>query len=72
MTWPLMGYERNETRKWPGSSFTDAMRILALLHRSRGKGGAPGQESAAVLHSGADFSASRRTGSSSTIWSAAG
>ena len=51
-TWPLMGYERNETRKWPGSSFTDAMRILALLHRSRGKGGALPRQVRAELRSG--------------------
>lgn len=51
-TWPLMGYERNETRKWPGSSFTDAMRILALLHRCRAKGGALQRQIRAELRGG--------------------
>jgi membrane protein len=51
-TWPLLGYERGETRKWPGSSFTDAMRILALLHKSRAKGGATPRQIRAELRAG--------------------
>ena len=39
-TWPLVGYERAETRKWPGLAFSEAMRILYLLHQSRASGGA--------------------------------
>ena len=51
-TWPLLGYERAETRQWPGASFTDAMRILALLHAGRGRGGATPRQIRSQLHAG--------------------
>lgn len=43
-TWPLLGYERAEMRRWPGARFTGAMQVLSLLMRSRERGGAHARE----------------------------
>ena len=51
-TWPLMAYERAESRKWPGLPFTDAMRILYLLHQSRAVGGATPRRIRSALRTG--------------------
>ena len=51
-TWPLVGYERADTHKWPGLAFTGAMRILFLLHRSRTSGGATPRRIRAELRTG--------------------
>lgn len=51
-TWPLLAYERAETQRWPGQGFADAMRVLALLHRSRGEGGAAPRRVRAELRAG--------------------
>ena len=51
-TWPLLGYERAETRAWAGSTFADAMRVLALLLRNRDKGGALPRQVRRALHTG--------------------
>jgi membrane protein len=51
-TWPLLAYERAETRPWPGARFADAIRILALLHQHRGRGGATPRQIRAELRSG--------------------
>jgi len=36
-TWPLLAYERADSRAWPGMAFTDAMRILSLLVEARAR-----------------------------------
>ncbi|MBL8382531.1 MAG: YihY family inner membrane protein [Burkholderiales bacterium] len=51
-TWPLMAYERAETRRWPGMAFVDAMRILALLNENRERGGATPRQIRAALRTG--------------------
>ncbi len=51
-TWPLVGYERADTHKWPGLAFTEAMRILFLLHKSRASGGATPRRIRAELRTG--------------------
>ena len=51
-TWPLLSYERAETRRWPGSAFADAMRVLALLERHRAQGGATPRQIRAELRAG--------------------
>ncbi|MDB5807380.1 MAG: tRNA-processing RNAse [Betaproteobacteria bacterium] len=43
-TWPLYGYERADTRNWPGTRFIGAMQVLALLLRSREAGGATSRQ----------------------------
>ena len=48
-TWPLLGYERAEMRTWPGARFAEAMRVLALLMRSRDTGGATSRQVRMVL-----------------------
>ncbi len=49
-TWPLLGYERAETKPWPGSTFADAMRVLTLLLRMRDQGGATPRQVRGALH----------------------
>jgi len=49
-TWPLLRYERAESRPWPGSVFADAMRVLALLLREREAGGATPRQVGGALH----------------------
>ncbi|MFN0163055.1 MAG: YihY family inner membrane protein [Burkholderiales bacterium] len=51
-TWPLLGYERAETRRTPGAGFADALRILALLHAQREHGGVPPRQIRAALRTG--------------------
>ena len=51
-TWPLLAYERAESRKWPGMAFTDAMRILSLLFEARTRGGATPRQIRSALHTG--------------------
>ena len=51
-TWPLMSYERVDTRQWPGHRFTDAMRILGLLYRNRARGGVAPRQVRAELRTG--------------------
>jgi hypothetical protein len=48
-TWALRGQERADLRPWPGARFAEAMRVLALLTRSRDKGGATSRQVRAVL-----------------------
>jgi membrane protein len=51
-TWPLVGYERAEVRRTPGSAFADALRVLALLHAERGAGGVAPRRIRAELRTG--------------------